>query len=98
MSTGTFLLVFSLGAASLALWICVRLPKLGPTRLPTAFVHVAAAMLIGALLKPALAGVAESGLPIAVFVAVFGVALPALTYMFVAGAWLIRAASAAAQR
>jgi hypothetical protein len=55
-------------------------------------------MLIGALLRPALAGVVGSGLPLAVFVAVFGVALPALTYMFVAGAWLIRAASAAAHR
>jgi hypothetical protein len=91
MSSGTFLLVFSLGAAALALWICVCLPKLGPTSLARAFAHVAAAMVVGSLLKPALAGVAESGLPLAVFLAVFGVALPGLTYMFVAGAWLIRA-------
>jgi hypothetical protein len=96
MSSETFLLIFALGAAVLALWIFVCLPKLGPTSLTRAFVHVAAAMVVGAALKPALAGVAESGLPLAVFLAVFGVALPALTYMFVAGAWLIRAASAAA--
>ena len=93
MSSGAFLLVFPLGAAALALWICVRLPRLGPTSLATAFAHVAAAMLVGALLKPALAGVAGSSLPLAAFLAVFGVALPALTYMFVAGAWLIRAAA-----
>jgi|ERR671936_382340 hypothetical protein len=98
MSSGAFLLVFSLGAAALALWVCIRLPQLGPTTVSTAFAHVAAAMLVGALLKPALAGVAESGLPLAVFLALFGVALPALTYMFVAGAWLIRAAGGAVQR
>lgn len=94
MSNGSFLLVFSLGAAALALWIFVCLPKLGPTSLTRAFAHVAAAMVIGAILKPALAGVAESGLPLAVFVALFAVALPGLTYMFVAGAWLFRAAGA----
>src|SRR5919201_877415 len=98
MSSGTFLLVFALGAASLALWISVCLPKLGPTSLSRAFMHVAAAMVVGATLKPALAAVAESRLPLALFVAVFGVALPALTYMFVAGAWLFRAASAGLSR
>src|SRR5919201_1000873 len=98
MSSGSFLLVFSLGAAALALWIFVRLPKLGPSSVTRAFVHVAVAMVVGVLLQPALAGVAESGLPLAVFVALFGVALPGLTYMFVAGAWLIRAAGGAVQR
>ncbi len=94
MSGGTFLLVFSVGAGVLALWICVCLPKLGPATLTRAFVHVAAAMVAGAVLRPALAGIADSGVPLAVFIAVFGVALPALTYMFVAGAWLFRVASA----
>ena len=94
MSNGAFLLVFALGAAVLALWICVCLPKLGPTSLTRAFAHVFAAMAVGALLKPALVGVAGSGLPLAAFVAVVGIALPALTYMFVAGAWVIRAAAA----
>jgi hypothetical protein len=93
MSSGAFLLVFAVGSAVLALWICVCRPKLGPTSLTRAFAHVVAAMAVGALLKPALAAVADSGLPLAVFVAVFGVALPALTYMFVAGGWLIRAAA-----
>jgi hypothetical protein len=98
MSSGLFLLVFSLGAAALALWIFVRMPKLAPSSLTRAFVHVAAAMVVGALLKPALAGVAESGFPLAAFMALFGVALPGLTYMFVAGAWLLRAASAGLSR
>jgi hypothetical protein len=98
MSSASFLLVFSLGAAALALWIFVRLPKLRPASLTRAFAHVAAAMILGALLKPALAGVAESGFPLAAFMSLFGVALPALTYMFVAGAWLLRAASAGASR
>jgi hypothetical protein len=98
MSSGAFLLVFALGAAALALWIFVCVPRLGPTSLSRAFAHVAVAMAVGATLRPALEGVAESGVPLALFVAVFGVALPALTYMFVAGAWLIRAASAGLNR
>ena len=98
MSSGAFLLVLSLGAAALALWICVCVPRLGPTTLPRAFAHVVAAMAFGSLLKPALAGVADSGLPLALFLAVFGVALPVLTYMFVAGAWLIRTAGSGLAR
>jgi hypothetical protein len=98
MSSGAFLLVFSLGAAALALWIFVCLPKLAPTSMRRAFAHVAVAMVVGVLLKPALAGVAESGFPLAVFTALFGVALPGLTYMFVAGAWLLRAMSAGLSR
>lgn len=98
MTGGTFLLVFSLGAALLALWIYVCLPKLGPATLTRAFAHVVVAMAVGATLKPALAGIAESGIPLALFVAVLGVALPALTYMFVAGAWLLRAAGAGLAR
>jgi hypothetical protein len=98
MSSGAFLLVFSLGAAALALWIFVCLPKVGPTSLTRAFGHVAAAMVVGVLLKPALAVMAGSGFPLALFLALFGVALPGLTYMFVAGAWLVRAAGAGMSR
>ncbi|HEY2939549.1 MAG TPA: hypothetical protein VGJ27_07030 [Gaiellaceae bacterium] len=98
MSSGAFLLAFSLGAAALALWIFVCLPKLAPTSLTRAFGHVVAAMVVGVLLKPALTGMAESGFPLAVFTALFGVALPGLTYMFVAGAWLLRAMSAGLSR
>lgn len=94
MSSSTFLLALSLGAAALALWIYVCLPKLGPATLTRALAHAAVALLMGALLKPVLAGIAASDLPLAVFLAIFGVALPALTYMFVAGAWLLRAAGA----
>ena len=98
MSSGAFLLVFSLGAAALALWIFVCLPKLAPASMTRAFAHVAAAMVVGVLLKPALAVMAESGFPLAAFMALFGVALPGLTYMFVAGAWLLRAMSAGLSR
>jgi hypothetical protein len=98
MSSGAFLLVFSLGAAALALWIFVCLPKLAPASMRRAFAHVGVAMVVGVLLKPALAGVAESGVPLAVFTALFGIALPGLTYMFVAGAWLLRAMSAGLSR
>ena len=93
-----FVLAFSLGSALLALWIFVCLPKLGPARLTWAFAHVGGALVVGLLLKPGLAAIAGSGAPLAVFVAVFAVALPALTYMFVAGAWLLRVAGAGLTR
>jgi hypothetical protein len=98
MSSGAFLLAFSLGAAAIALWIFVCLPKLGPTNMNRAFAHVAAAMVVGVLLKQTLTLMAGLDFPLAVFTALFGVALPGLTYMFVAGAWLLRAMSAGLSR
>lgn len=90
MSADTFVLVLCLGAALLALWIVARLPKIGPASLSRALIHVAAAVLIGLVTGPAIRGIAELSVPGAAFVGTFGVALPALTYMFLAAAWLLR--------
>lgn len=96
MSGETFLFALVLGAGALALWVVVRFPRLGPVRLSWAILHVAAACLVASLLDPGmrLVGAESSGFGLAV--AVFGLALPGLTYMFLAGAWLIRVALAAA--
>jgi hypothetical protein len=90
MSRETFLLLFVLGAATLALWIMLCLPRLAPRSLRGAAAHVCAALLVSFALAPALHLV--PGLPgtASVFGALFGVALPALTYMLLAGLWFLQ--------
>ena len=94
MSSGAFLLVFSLGAAALALWIFVCLPKLAPTSFRAGTVHLIAAVVVGGLLGPLVHTV--PGLPsrLSVLAALFAVALPAITYMLLVGMWLIQLAVA----
>lgn len=86
----------ALGAALLALWVAVRFPKLGPRTLIGALFHLAAALVAGMPVAPVMGRIVSTGFPFSGFVAVFGVALPALTYMFLAAAWLIRTAQAQA--
>ena len=45
------------------------------------------------LIVPAIHVVRGTGLPAAQFVVSFGIVLPALTYVFLAAAWMIRAAA-----
>ena len=84
------MLLFVLGAAVLAVWVAVCLPKLAPSSFRGASLHLGAALLVGALLGPVLHAV--PGLPslASLLVALFAIALPALTYMLVAGMWLIQ--------
>jgi hypothetical protein len=93
MSGGSFLFFLTLGAAALAFWTLVRFPGRAPASLGWAFAHVAAAMAVGSSLKAILAAVVAAPLPFTLFIAVFGVALPALIYIFLAGAWLVRLAA-----
>jgi hypothetical protein len=86
MSKEGFLFWLVVGAALLALWLAMRFPEQGPSTISMAFVHVAVAMLVSAVLAPAMAFVAGAG----IFLAVFAVALPAFTYMFLTGIWLTR--------
>ena len=94
MSKETFLFFLMLGAASLALWVAVRFPRFGPSNLNTAFMHVLLTFGVGFALAPTMGLVEGAG----AFVAIFAVALPALTYMFLAGIWLLRAAQASFPR
>ena len=90
MSKETFLLFLVIGAALLACWVAFRFPRLGPAPLVSAFLHVAATFCVGFALAPMMSLATGAG----VFLAVFAVALPALTYMFLAGIWLLRTAQA----
>jgi len=89
MSKDVFLLFLISGAALLALWIAMRFPNQAPSSLTAAFLHIAVAMLVGVGVAPAMSFVAGGA---GWFVAVLAVALPAFTYMFLAGMWLARAA------
>jgi hypothetical protein len=89
MTKETFLLLFVLGAAALAVWVAQRLPGLAPRSFRSASVHLGLALLVGSLLGPVLRLVpGQPALP-AVLTALFAIALPALTYMLLAGMWLL---------
>ena len=94
MSKETFLFFLVIGAATLAFWVAARFPRFGPSNLNAAFMHVLLTFGVGFALAPTMGLVEGAG----AFVAVFGVALPALTYMFLAGIWLLRAAQASFPR
>jgi hypothetical protein len=92
MGKESFLLVFLLGAGLLAAWVAVRVPRLAPQGFRGAGLHLAATVVVGALLGPVLHLV--PGLPssLSVLAALFLVALPAITYMLLVGMWLVQLA------
>jgi hypothetical protein len=93
MSMTTFVLFLCSGAALIALWLVTRWPERGPDDMTKALLHVAASVVALQLLVPAIHLVGATGVPAAQFVVSFGIVLPGLTYVFVAAAWLIRAAA-----
>jgi hypothetical protein len=93
VSIATFVLFLCVGAALLALWIVVRFPSLGPSDVTWAILHLAVSMVLGQLMVGSIGLVGRSGVPAARFVAAFAIVLPGLIYMFLAAAWLIRAAA-----
>jgi hypothetical protein len=90
MTREMFLLVFVLGSGALAVWVVFCLPKLAPQSLKAAAGHVVAALAVGYALAPALRMVPGQPARISVLTALFAVALPALTYMLLAGLWLLK--------
>jgi hypothetical protein len=89
MSKEQFMLLFVVGSGVLAVWIALRVPQIAPHSLRAAGVHVCAALLLGCVLSPALRLIPGQPGTTSVLVALFGIALPALTYMLLAGLWLL---------
>jgi hypothetical protein len=89
-SVQAFVTILCIGAAVLALWIAVTKPRLGPRDLRRALLHILASIAIGYAIAPGIRAIAAIGVPGAAFVGTFGLALPALTYMFLAAAWMMR--------
>jgi hypothetical protein len=96
MGKESFLLVFVLGAAAIAAWVALRLPKLAPTSFKGGTVHLVVTLVVGAVLGPAVHAV--PGLPseLSVLAALFVLALPAITYMQLVGMWIVQLAVAGA--
>jgi hypothetical protein len=88
-----FVALLCTGAAVLAFWLLVRFPGAGPSDLTKALLHVAVSAALLQLVVPAIHVVRDSGLPAAQYVVSFGIVLPVLTYVFLAAAWMIRAAA-----
>ena len=87
-----FAIALIVGSALLALWIQWRYARLGPTTVLWALIHVGAACIVLRLLPLALTETTTSGARPFVYVEIFLLALPALVYAFLSGAWLTRLA------
>jgi hypothetical protein len=99
MTVHQFLVVLTLGAGLLALWINFRFPKLAPEGIWTAFVHVGAAILAGQVLLPILTHALPDLSPVAqALLITFALGLPALVYALLASIWVIRIAQGALLR
>lgn len=88
MSNGTFAVVLTMGAALIALWIDARLPKLAPVKMWRVLMHFVVAFAAIQLIPGATSNTM-------IYVALFGVALPALVYCFLSAIWFIKLAQAA---
>ena len=89
MSPSVYGMVFLLGAGSLAVWSYLRWPGLMPSRLTRILVHVVVAILATYLGREAidlLASLNSVGYSLA---AVFGIALPLLTYNLLVALWVL---------
>jgi hypothetical protein len=89
-----FLFCIAVGSAAIALWVDVRFPQLMPWSMRRLLVHLVLAVVVVYLVGPAMGVIAASGLPAAGLASVFAVALPALVYEFLVGAWMIKLAQA----
>jgi hypothetical protein len=99
MTVHEFLMVLTLGAGLIALWINFRFPKLAPEGIWTAAVHVGVAILVGQVILPGM-NAAVPDLPPAAqaLVITFVLALPTLVYVLLASIWVIRIAQGALLR
>jgi hypothetical protein len=92
MGSQTFLLVFVVGCAALAVWVAVRIPALAPAGFRSGAIHLLAAVVVGSLLGPVLNAVPGLPSPPSLLAALFVIALPAITYMLLVGLWLVQLA------
>jgi hypothetical protein len=86
MSIQAFMLVLAVGSALLALWLAIRLPKLGPH---SAAGLAAAVVTLVIVLAAGPWAMTVVWVPLGAFAAIFVVALPCCTYLFLLAAWII---------
>lgn len=89
----TFAVALAGGAALLALWVVMRFPSFGARTLAASAVHVLVSIVVLRLMPYGMDAVQGHGMPGGMYIAAFGVSLPALVYAFVSGGWVARAAA-----
>lgn len=83
-----FVIVLTVAAALLALWVGERFPNVAPQRALVAFVHVlSAVLLIRSGVPGAVRLFVELGSPLT---GIFAIALPGLTYSFLSAYWVLK--------
>jgi hypothetical protein len=93
LSAQLFAFCFLGGAAAIAVWIEVRLPRLAPQSIKAAMLHIGATLIVAQVVLP-LATAVLTGSRTLALVATFAVALPSLVYCLLAAIWVIRLAHA----
>jgi hypothetical protein len=96
MNVSTYVMLFAIGSAIVALWISIRYPSLMPWKMGKLLAHMIAAFLCIYSASSAMAIVQGSGIPAARLTSVFAVAFPVLVYNFLVGSWVIRLVQASA--
>ena len=93
VSVSTFVTFLALGAGALALWVEARFPRLAPADWRRVFAHLVASALV--IQFPMVSGMqlllANDGAAWFALAAV-GIALPAITYLFLSSIWVLRLA------
>lgn len=84
MSNGMFVLVLTVGAALLAVWIQARFPSLAPERLGRTMLHAGVAFVVLKVI------VHLGGSTLTTLGAIFLVLLPALVYSLLCMLWMVR--------
>jgi hypothetical protein len=83
------ILVFAAGSGSLALWIDVRFPRLGPAELRGAVLHAVCAYGLF-LVSDAIFNMVAGSDPWRRLIALFAIDLSVLTYMLIACLWVLK--------
>jgi hypothetical protein len=86
MTLHTFLLVLMVASALLAAWIVVRFPAVNPIHPHTITIALVGAAFVAVLIPHAIGVV---GVPLGALAAIFLVALPGCTYLFLVAAWVM---------
>jgi hypothetical protein len=90
MTSNTFLLLLTLAAAVLALWIDQRFPNLGPSSLANAILAVIVSGVALHLSLPLSAALIRMASLSSAMLGVLGVTLPMLALSFLATIWVLK--------
>lgn len=85
-----FIAVLALSSAVLAVWVHVRFPRLAPSNLRVAVIHIVASLLAMQVMTVPAGAMLDPDAPQRALVAIFAIVLPALVYSFLAGLWMMK--------